>query len=350
MGQSFAVLDMYLLSGIIDSYLASSSSQPLHGVTVIDLGILRAYDKKEVGWAAAEMEASFKAALQSKKRHQAEKNNEALLVMSAVLVNDKHWLLTAIRIPSKFWGGSRKKKNFPCSAVNGRNGDDDNDNGHLIELFCANSSNEARVRSLSDLQQQYEIKRILPAMRTACQETILPHHTFVGEGGTAAAMEGRVGENKKKMKRKKGNENATSATEEGIASTAADNHSSRRPSPFFFGYVQGLQYGNQGCGFSCALNKVRLLRGHFVNRRIRSGDRKTKKVKKEFRVDGEIITFEEEEFDKSRSIDRSIRTSKAEEAALRACLYHSLKQRREIAAELRIVTKRKLCKYNDFNS
>jgi len=212
------------------------------------------------------------------------------------------------------------------------------------------------VRSLSDLQQQYETKRILPAMRQACQETILllQYDDVVGEEGAAVAAaerEGEIGEKKKKKKeKKKGNEYGISTAEENVASTAACNYSSQRPSSFFFGYAQGLQYGNMGCGFSCALNKARLLQGNFVNRRIRSTDRKTKKVRKEFQLDGEIITFEEEEFDKSRSIDRSIRTSKGEETALRVSLYHALKQRRKIAAELKIVTKRRLCKFNDVNT
>jgi len=231
------------------------------------------------------------------------------------------------------------------------------------------------VRSLSDLQQQYETKRILPAMRQACQETILllQYDDVVGEEGAAVAAaerEGEIGEKKKKKEeKKKGNEYGISTAEENVASTAACNYSSQRPSSFFFGYAQGLQYGNMGCGFSCALNKARLLQGNFVNRRIRSTDRKTKKVvlftycshlvnsmnirqkvRKEFQLDGEIITFEEEEFDKSRSIDRSIRTSKGEETALRVSLYHALKQRRKIAAELKIVTKRRLCKFNDVNT
>jgi len=70
--------------------------------------ILRAYEKKEVGWAAAEMKQNFKLALQSKKGLQAEKYMRDLLILSQVLVNDKHWLV--YRNERSFYNNSYKEE------------------------------------------------------------------------------------------------------------------------------------------------------------------------------------------------------------------------------------------------
>ncbi|GAB5371984.1 hypothetical protein AAMO2058_001626600 [Amorphochlora amoebiformis] len=139
------------------------------------------------------------------------------------------------------------------------------------EVFVVNSTNEAKMRSAKNLQEQYEKNGVLPSMRAACR--------------AFSEVTGREWKGEVK-----------------------------------FSYAQGLQYGNMGCGFACALNEVRLLRGDFENRIVQPGDRVTKKVKKEIKVDGEVISFVDEEIDKEKSVDRSIRVSMQEEARLRARL------------------------------
>jgi len=58
------------------------------------------------------------------------------------------------------------------------------------------------------------------------------------------------------------------------------------------------------------------------------------KVHKTFEVDGESIKFTEEEFDKSCSIDRSIRVGRDQEVALRVELFLYLSLKRSLRSEL----------------
>ncbi|GAB5371982.1 hypothetical protein AAMO2058_001626600 [Amorphochlora amoebiformis] len=242
MDKTFPNSQMDTLSSLVYDYT------PPKDVQLVRLGTLRAYDSCKSEEAKKEFIESFSKAIINGAT-KAKSKGCRLVILSKVLFNDKHWQVVAVRVGETYWADRRARP----------------------EVFVVNSTNEAKMRSAKNLQEQYEKNGVLPSMRAACR--------------AFSEVTGREWKGEVK-----------------------------------FSYAQGLQYGNMGCGFACALNEVRLLRGDFENRIVQPGDRVTKKVKKEIKVDGEVISFVDEEIDKEKSVDRSIRVSMQEEARLRARL------------------------------
>lgn len=239
---------------------------------VTRLGILRVYDgaktqSKEAvseGIAAA-FEAGLRISLKQASKHR--QSPKAAAATSRVFLNDRHWHTLSVWIPADVYTTTGKR---PI-------------------IMAINSTNEARVRPLRDIREQYVANGCLTGVKLALCRLKLP-----------------------------------------------------APLPMLYG--QGLQYGNQGCGFACALNEHFLVRGWTTDDRktafgsdawVRPGDRRTRRVTTQLHVDGETIAFEEDVFDKDNSIDRSLRVGLSLEASLRCALFCRLSRMRALAREIR---------------
>lgn len=84
-------------------------------------------------------------------------------------------------------------------------------------------------------------------------------------------------------------------------------------------YMQGLQYGNQGCPIATDLNYRRYVEGKFTDDQVfREGDVVINTVMKQVDLgDGEILELPESVVDKEKSLDRSMRFTQEQEASHR---------------------------------
>ncbi|NRA89746.1 MAG: hypothetical protein HRU43_01195 [Simkaniaceae bacterium] len=98
-------------------------------------------------------------------------------------------------------------------------------------------------------------------------------------------------------------------------------------------YIQGLQYGNMGCGFAADLNMDRLAAGELNKDAIfTAGDFQKVEGIEEIRVGDEVIVFPKTDMVLTK--DRSIRNTRMEEATRRLELYEELYQRECLKNEI----------------
>jgi len=194
------------------------------------------YDGEKKRKATELLEAKFTEALVNQVAKNSGKlsPDNTVIVLSTLLVNDKHWQVAGVRVRSAFWS-------------------DDDAKG--IDIIIINSTNESRARSYASILDNYRANGVIGALSRACSKL---------RSALRQLNDGNV-------------------KDDGDFSFEANVR-----------YAQGLQYGNMGCGYACALNQLRLVSGAFDARFVTERDRKTVKVKKKFVVDGETIEFEDD--------------------------------------------------------
>jgi len=105
-----------------------------------------------------------------------------------------------------------------------------------------------KARPLSGIENQFREKKILPLMEEACKR----HLPSIEDAGI--------------MRIKRGS-NQTCGERKAVEVVTR------------FSYAQGLQYGNMGCGYACAMNQQKFFSGEFNDKKVQEGDRKTRTVR-----------------------------------------------------------------------
>jgi len=102
-------------------------------------------------------------------------------------------------------------------------------------------------------------------------------------------------------------------------------------------YVQGLQYGNMGCGFTTDLNYRKLIRGEFTGENIiRPSDFIKTEGFEEVKMGDETFRFPKTKI--QLVTDRSARTSRLEESFRRMQLFGELYKREQLVKEISVAS------------